>query len=341
MPNLVATHANYPALARALLPHLRYVWTDSSLPLRHRALLGLRTAWLTQSDYLWAHRARLARENGFSEAELERIARGAVAGDWDAFEATLLQAADELYVDSFISDATWAALAERYDLPQLIDTIDTVGALTMHAGVVNSIRLALEPGIDEPLPDVPYAVTAEKTNRRLVDAQPRIAPTPPEGGGPIFANVFNTFVHNPPADRVRGAINTHVNGNSLDPRQREFLLVRIGILCRSEYEYAAHVRSGFRVGMTGQDLELILAGPDSGAGDPLDIALLRATDELYHDDRISADTWQVLAAALSTEQLFDVMIAVGGYRSTSMLINSAGVQLDENMAEFRLPPELR
>jgi len=32
---------------------------------------------------------------------------------------------------------------------------------------------------------------------------------------------------------------------------------------------------------------------------------------------------------------------VGGYRSTSMLINSAGVQLDENMADFRFPPELR
>ena len=35
------------------------------------------------------------------------------------------------------------------------------------------------------------------------------------------------------------------------------------------------------------------------------------------------------------------MIAVGGYRSTSMLINTAGVQLDANMADVRFPPSLR
>jgi hypothetical protein len=32
---------------------------------------------------------------------------------------------------------------------------------------------------------------------------------------------------------------------------------------------------------------------------------------------------------------------VGGYRATSMAINSAGVQLDANMADFRFPPSLR
>jgi hypothetical protein len=34
-------------------------------------------------------------------------------------------------------------------------------------------------------------------------------------------------------------------------------------------------------------------------------------------------------------------IAVGGYRATSMAINSAGVQLDASMADFRFPPSLR
>ena len=70
-------------------------------------------------------------------------------------------------------------------------------------------------------------------------------------------------------------------------------------------------------------------------------ALLRATDELYRDDRVSDDTWTALAKGLDTKQLLDVLIAVGGYRSTSMAINSAGVQLDPNMADFRFPPSLR
>jgi hypothetical protein len=37
----------------------------------------------------------------------------------------------------------------------------------------------------------------------------------------------------------------------------------------------------------------------------------------------------------------DVLVAVGGYRTASMAINSAGVQLDANMADFRFPAFLR
>src|SRR5690606_27073728 len=252
-------------------------------------------------------------------------------------------AADELHVDSFISDDTWATLSTRYDVNQLIDTIDTVGGFTMYAGLINSLGVDVEPAVeDERMPDVAYEPAAERTNERLVDGEPRIPPVEAEDGRGGGANVFRTFVRNPPADRVRGAINGHVNSNStLSPRQRELLLIRIGVLCRSEYEYAAHVRVGRRLGMTDADIALLLAGPESGGGDPLELALLRATDELHEHDVISGETWTALAAGLDTRQLFDVLIAVGGYRSTSMLINSAGVQLDDNMADFRFPPELR
>jgi alkylhydroperoxidase family enzyme len=93
--------------------------------------------------------------------------------------------------------------------------------------------------------------------------------------------------------------------------------------------------------MTDADVDRIIAGPDSGGGDPVETALLRATDELYRDDLVSDKTWGALATAFDRKQLLDVLIAVGGYRSTSMAINSAGVQLDANMTEFRFPPSLR
>ena len=342
MSNLVGVFGHYPELGTIVLRHMRYLWSESTLPERHRALLALRTAWLARSEYLWAHRVRAARADGLGDDEIERAARGPAAG-WDDFEAALLLAADELHIDSFISDATWQKLSTRYDVNQLIDTIDTVGGLTMYAGVINSLGVELEPGIDERMPtDIQYAHAAERTNVRLVDREPRIPPVEAEGGRGGGANVFRTFVRNPPADRVRGAINGHVNSNStLSPRHREMLLIRIGVLCRSEYEYAAHLRVGRRLGMTDEDVSLLLAGPEGREGDPLELALLKATDELYENDVISDETWATLAASLDTRQLFDVLIAVGGYRSTSMLINSAGVQLDANMADFRFPPELR
>jgi 4-carboxymuconolactone decarboxylase len=345
MVNAVATLLHYPALAQALLTHERYVSTASTLPPRHRLLLLLRTSWLARSDYLWAHRAAAARRAGFTDEDLTRIARGGDAAGWDPFEADLLRAADELHVDSFISDATWRALSARYDTNQMIDTIDTVGATTMHAGVLNSLGVQVEAGVTDRRPmSVPYRPTAKRVNIRLLGKEPRIPPVParnPDGTVRQSANVFSTFVRNPPADRARGAINGHVNSRStLMPQHRELLLMRIGVLCRSEYEYAAHNRVGRRAGMTDADVDRILRGPGSGGG-AVEDALLRATDELFENDAVSAGTWAALAKTLDTRQMFDVLIAVGGYRSTSLLINSAGVQLDDNMADFRFPPSLR
>ena len=355
MTNAVATYLVHPALAEAVLPYAQYVSNDSTLPARHRALLLLRTAWLTRSGYLWAHQARRALRNGLTRAELERIAHGPTAEGWSAFDATLLRAADELHVDSFLSDATWAAMMREYDTNQLIDLVYGVGDLTMHAGVLNTLGVAIEDDVEERLPSgIPYMVTAEWTNQRLQGKEPRIAPLQPHEWTPEVrarldprgtgrsANVFATFARNPPVDALRNAVPGHIRGGStLSPRHRELLLMRIGVLCRSEYEWAAHMRAGIGTGMTGADVERIVRGPDAPGGDALETALLRATDELYRDDRIADETWAELAARLDTRQLLDVLIAVGGYRAASMAINSAGVQLDENMADFRFPAFLR
>jgi alkylhydroperoxidase family enzyme len=356
MPNAVATYLNHPALADHVLPYEHYASSDSTLPPRHRALIGLRTAWLTRSNYLWAHRAAESRRVGFTSEELRRVAQGPDAMGWDTFEALVLRAADELHVDSFVSDATWKGLSARYNTNQMVDLVDGVGVLTMQAGAINSLGVEIEPDLPDRLPSgIPYMAAARRTNLRLVDKEARIPPlepkdwTPeqrqrfdPNGTGQRAANVFVTFVRNPPADRLRGPINQHIlNATTLSVRQRETLLMRIGVLCRSEYEWAAHSRLGRRAGMTDADVARIIAGPDSGGGDPLETALLRATDELYRDDRVSDDTWAALGKNLDTKQLLDVLIAVGGYRSTSMAINSAGVQLDPNMASSRFPPSLR
>jgi alkylhydroperoxidase family enzyme len=356
IPNAVATYLNHPSLAEHILPYEHYVAADSLLPPRHRKLLSLRTAWLTRSPYLWAHEAPAARRLGITDQEVKRIAEGPDTKGWSAFEAALLRAADELHVDSFVSDATWQALSAQYNINQLTDVVYGSGALTMYAGALNSLGVEIEPDFSDRLPaGIPFTVSAKRTNIRLLGREPRIPPldpkewTPeqrqrfdPNNTGRRQANVFITFVRNPPADRLRGPINQHIlNGTTLMPRHRELLLMRIGVLCRSEYEWAAHSRLGRSVGMKDADVDRIVGGPDSAPGDPVETSLLRATDELYRDDVVSDRTWADLAPTFDSKQLLDILIAVGGYRMTSMAINSAGVQLDPNMADFRFPPSLR
>ena len=61
---------------------------------------------------------------------------------------------------------------------------------------------------------------------------------------------------------------------------------------------------------------------------------------------LSSREFHVLRSAaesksLNERQLIDVLITVGAYRSGSMLINTGGVQLDANMADFRFPESMR
>jgi 4-carboxymuconolactone decarboxylase len=343
MRNAVATYARYPALANAMLPYTEFLLTKSTLPPRHRELLWLRTAWLSRSDYVWAQRAPVARRAGLSDAEIARVALGPDASGWEPFEAALLRAADELRVDAFVSDATWATLAARYDANQLTDLVYGVGEIAMHATFANTLRIAIEPELADRLPSgVAYAPAARQTNTRLVDKTARIEPLAPTGPGLGGANVFRTFARNPPADALRNAVGRHVRDeNTLTPRNRELVIMRVGVLCRSEYEWAAHSRIGRQAGMNDADVARVVAGPAAPGGNALETVLLRAADELYRDDEIGDATWDALAAELSEQQRLDVLFTFGAFRSATYAINSAGVQLDANMSDFRFPSTLR
>lgn len=352
--NLIATYLRHPQLAASLLPFEQYVASDSTLPARHRVLLGLRTAWLAGSEYLWAERAAAARVAGIDAGELERVARGPDAEGWEAFEGALLRAADELFVDSFISDATWRVLASRYDTAQLVDLPFTVGAFTLIAGIASSVGAQIDAGLDARFPPgIERAPAALRTNDRLIDETPRIAPLPreqwspemralldPTDSGRTIANVYPTYAQSLRMDLLRRPVGEHIrNDTTLTDRQRELLLLRIGVLCRAEYEWAAHYRIGRRVGLSEADIERIVAGPDQGDGDPVENLLLRATDELYRDTAVSAQTWSALEEVFDARQLLDIVVAVGGYRMFSMAMNSYGVQLDPDPTRF--PPQLR
>jgi alkylhydroperoxidase family enzyme len=343
MRNAIATYARYPELANAMLPYTEFLLARSTLPPRQRELLWLRTAWLARSDYLWAQRAPAARRAGVSDAELARIALGPDAPGWDPFEAALLRAADELHVDAFVSDATWAVLAARYDANQLTDLLYGVGEIEMHATFASTLRIEIEPELtDRPPSGVAYAPAARQTNVRLVGKTARIDPLPPTGSGFGNANVFRTFARNPPADDLRNAVGKHIRDEtSLAPRNREQLIMRVGVLCRSEYEWAAHSRIGRQAGLSDAEVARVIAGPAVPGGSGLETALLRAGDELYRDDAVGDATWDALAKELDERQLLDALFTFGGFRSATYAINSAGVQLDANMGEFRFPSALR
>jgi 4-carboxymuconolactone decarboxylase len=349
--NVLRTYLHHPVLAENLLPFERYISSASTLEARHRQLLILRTAWLCRSPYLWAQHASVARSAGMTSGELERIARGPDASGWSPFETALLRAVDELIVDAFVSDATWSALTARYDTQQVMDAVFTVAEFTMIAGTVNSLGVAIDEGLPDRPPDVPVAPAAARTNVRLIGKEARIAPLePPEwppdvkqwlaryGNRPVAA-IYRTYARHLAMDQPRTRVSEHIRQDStLSMRIRELLIIRIGVLCRSEYEWAAHAPAGRRAGMTDTDIHRLVEGPGSG-GDPVENALLRAADELHRDNVVSDATWRELTAVFDARQMLDILTTVGGYRMVSMALNTFGVQLEPGAERF--PAALR
>ncbi len=144
VPNLYATLAVHTRLYAPRLRFGSYIQRESSLPPQTRELLILRTAWLMKSEYEWAHHAVFARDAALSDGQIARIAQGPRAGDWSDEQRALLEAADELRRETFISDATWKNLTRYYDTRGMIEIIFTVGGYAMTAMAINSLGIQLE-----------------------------------------------------------------------------------------------------------------------------------------------------------------------------------------------------
>jgi 4-carboxymuconolactone decarboxylase len=144
--NIFTTFVRAPGLFRRWLPFGGKL-LKGKLPARDRELLILRTGWNCRAAYEWAQHARLALSCGLSAAEIERVVLGPDAPGWGDFEVTLLRAADELHTDFVISDATWSALAQRYDTQQLIEVPMLVGQYHLVAMTLNTLGVELDEGL--------------------------------------------------------------------------------------------------------------------------------------------------------------------------------------------------
>ena len=183
-------------------------------------------------------------------------------------------------------------------------------------------------------------------NRDIIRlSEPRIKPLPFSEwdeelqkiwkGGKGVINIQRTLAHHPKLlNRWRVFGNHVLLKSSLPFRDREILILRIGWLCGSEYEWGQHVEIGKKTGLTNEEILRIIEGPDAKGWDNFDSTLLRAVDELFYESFIIDDTWNALAEKYNTHQLMDVVFTVGQYNLVSWALNTLGVQRDEGVGGF-------
>jgi alkylhydroperoxidase family enzyme len=117
-------------------------------------------------------------------------------------------------------------------------------------------------------------------------------------------------------------------GGSLERKDSELVILRVGWNCRSRYEWGQHVIIAQRAGLSAADIARVARGPDAPGWTERQAALLQAADELHGDRVITAATWQRLAAHYDDAQLLEIGMLVGHYEMLAGVLNSVGLALE-------------
>ncbi|HEY1076993.1 MAG TPA: carboxymuconolactone decarboxylase family protein [Fontimonas sp.] len=153
----------HPLATRAFLTFNQHVAVTSSISKRIRELLILRISWLRRAEYEFVQHTVLGLRAGLTEADIERLQEGPDAAGWDAFDADLVRAVDELHADACIADQTWSRLSGHFSIEQLIDIIYTVGCYEIAAMLFKTLGAQLEAGVPGLAPDVRARMHAQRT----------------------------------------------------------------------------------------------------------------------------------------------------------------------------------
>ncbi len=158
-------------------------------------------------------------------------------------------------------------------------------------------------------------------------AKEALAPVLNDAGETL--NIFATFAKNPIALKAFLEWGTFILfQTALSAREREILILRVGHLGRSGYEFAQHTAIGLQSGLDSKDIKNLQNPGGTGDWTEAESLLIRSADQLMSDHHISDDLWTSLSAHYSEKQLMDIVFVVGQYTQVCMALNSFGVQLE-------------
>lgn len=118
-------------------------FTSATLSAKHRELVILRVGALSACAYERSHHLPLARQAGWSEAEIAAIEQG-VQPVLDACSAALLRFVDECVYRVRVSDPVFAELARFLSAQQIVETTMLIGHYLMTARILETLDVPLD-----------------------------------------------------------------------------------------------------------------------------------------------------------------------------------------------------
>jgi 4-carboxymuconolactone decarboxylase len=134
---------------------------------------------------------------------------------------------------------------------------------------------------------------------------------------PMRFSVVGAFVRHPELAKAFWGFNSYqLQRNSLPLRWRELAILRVAHRRRSAYEWGQHVKIALESGFSAAEIESLALG--NNGFDGADLLVLKATDELLVEGRITDSVLLALGSELDTHQVIDLIFVVGTYAMLAM-----------------------
>ncbi|HEX2561812.1 carboxymuconolactone decarboxylase family protein [Phenylobacterium sp.] len=136
-----------------------------------------------------------------------------------------------------------------------------------------------------------------------------------------------------------------MDGGLLDPghltlRQRELAILRVCALCRSEYEWGAHVAIfAEQAGLSEAEVSATLRPSGEHPWPEPDRLVLALCEQLQDSCEVPEDSWSELRQSLGEMTLLELLLLIGKYRQVCILTNALRLDLEPQAARF--PPHTR
>jgi alkylhydroperoxidase family enzyme len=152
-------------------------------------------------------------------------------------------------------------------------------------------------------------------------------------------NIFRTLFHRPKTARaIADLLLSLLMESEIGHRRRELIIMRIGWVTGSEYEWTQHWPLAQEMfGCTAEELVAVRDWRGAGCFDPVDRALLAATDELLETGDLTDETWRTCFAGLGRDAAIEMVAAIATWLLISKLARGLRVPLEEGVEGW--PPD--
>ena len=144
-------------------------------------------------------------------------------------------------------------------------------------------------------------------------------------------NIMMVMANHPDLGKASNVWGKHMLVTNTTPlRCRELIILRIGFLTNSEYEWHNHVGYALNLGMSHEEILAVKQGASWPGWNEEDRVTLTAVGGLMNSHTLSDQTWAALARFYNRQQLMDFVFTAGHYVTTAWTINAFRMPLEDH-----------